>query len=169
MTPAFCVRPAATWTTSVLSMGSRSGALSPPPHVYTDDSGGGMAGRAGPRGTPAGTAHQARYIGANAAGTPVVAPLARLTSAPSAGGPASCTARGHGWPSGQGLLCPVGQMRWASGQGRSQTKAERTGPEHPSAPDLPWVPPNPCFPGPPPAPFAAPASACGHCPGPCAG
>lgn len=52
VTPAFCVRPAATWTTSVLSMGSRSGALSPPPHVYTDDSGGGMAGRAGPRGTP---------------------------------------------------------------------------------------------------------------------
>lgn len=59
VTPAFWVRPAATWTTSVLSIGSRSGALSPPPHVYTDDSGGGMAGRAGPRGTPEGTAHQA--------------------------------------------------------------------------------------------------------------
>lgn len=59
VTPAFCVRPAATWTTSVLSIGSRSGALSPPPHVYTDDNGGGMAGRTGPRGTPVGTAHQA--------------------------------------------------------------------------------------------------------------
>lgn len=33
VTPAFCVRPAATWTTSVLSIGSRSGALSPPPHA----------------------------------------------------------------------------------------------------------------------------------------
>lgn len=52
VTPAFCVRPAATWTTSVLSIGSRSGVLSPPPHAYTDDSGGGMAGRGGPRGMP---------------------------------------------------------------------------------------------------------------------
>lgn len=33
VTPAFCVRPAATWTTSVLSIGSRSGALSPPPQA----------------------------------------------------------------------------------------------------------------------------------------
>lgn len=42
VTPAFCVLPADTWTTSVFSIGSRRGEVIPLPHVYTEDSGGGM-------------------------------------------------------------------------------------------------------------------------------
>lgn len=39
VTPIFCVRPRATCSTSVLSMGRRRGAEMPLPHVYTDDRG----------------------------------------------------------------------------------------------------------------------------------
>lgn len=39
VTPIFCVRPNETCSTSVLSMGSRSGMEMPLPHVYTDDKG----------------------------------------------------------------------------------------------------------------------------------
>lgn len=39
VTPIFCVRPRDTCSTSVLSMGRRSGAEIPFPHVYTEDSG----------------------------------------------------------------------------------------------------------------------------------
>lgn len=84
VTPAFCVRPAATWTTSVLSIGSRSGALSPPPHAYTDDSGGGMAGRGGPRGMPAGQRIRPIKLVAIAwrQGAPAVGPDLPLQRAP---------------------------------------------------------------------------------------
>lgn len=73
VTPAFCVRPAATWTTSVLSIGNLRGLLRPPPQAYTEDSGGGIAGLTGPRGTPAKTEFEAKL--AEMVGSPELQPL----------------------------------------------------------------------------------------------
>lgn len=54
VTPAFCVLPADTCTTSVLSMGRRRGVVIPLPQVYMDESGGGIPVLAEPPRTPMG-------------------------------------------------------------------------------------------------------------------